>query len=455
MTKRFPSPSRRPAQRTTRLRILLAILVTLGMLGACRSRDREEQPATPQASAATAELAAAPQTDPAAVPAEPLNAPTPAPTATTAPQRGIITLWHSWSQADGDALALILEDFNRLYPEVQVETLFVAYNDLLQSYAQAVAEGSGPDLVLAPNWWLSDLTMLGAVQRLDDRVSAQHLDTLWPAAVDNLRMEGALYGLPVHYEVVALYYNRSLLPADALPATLDELLAYAQQQPANGIGVYANPFHLAWGFPAFGGAIFDGGGRAILDQTDGAARFLAWLAAVNALNGSYVDTDYGMLLDRFKKGEFAFFVDGPWALSELSAVLGDSLGVMPLPPGPAAPAQPWLYADAIYVNPNASPEQASLALLLAEHITGPTSGATLALLAGRLSANRNADTSADARLSGFAQQAAAAQAMPHGPHMDAFWRYGGDMIFKALTGAEDLNAIVLETATLINETTGR
>ncbi len=45
--------------------------------------------------------------------------------------------------------------------------------------------------------------------------------------------------------------------------------------------------------------------------------------------------------------------------------------------------------------------------------------------------------------------------MPHGPHMDAFWRYGGDMILKALTGAEDLDAIVLESATMINETTGR
>ncbi len=45
--------------------------------------------------------------------------------------RGVVSLWHSWSQTDGDALARILEDFNQMYPEVQVETLFVAYNDLL------------------------------------------------------------------------------------------------------------------------------------------------------------------------------------------------------------------------------------------------------------------------------------------------------------------------------------
>ncbi len=300
------------------------------------------------------------------------------------------------------------------------------------------------------------MTTLGAVQPLDDRLPAEHLAALWPAAVDNLRVGGSLYGLPTTYELVALYYNKTLLPGGSLPASLDDLLAQAQQQPSAGIGLYANPFHVAWGFSAFGAGIFDAVGHAVLDQGDGAARFLTWLAAVNATEGSYVDSDYGMLLDRFKKGEFAFFVDGPWALPELAGVLGDSLGVAPLPPGPAGSAQPWLYADAVYVNPQASPAQQELALLLAEQLTGPAAGTILTQTAGRLPANRAAAIDgADALLAGFAQQANTAQAMPHGPHMDAFWRYGGDMIFKALTGAQETQSIVVETAALINETTGQ
>ena len=58
-----------------------------------------------------------------------------------------------------------------------------------------------------------------------------------------------------------------------------------------------------------------------------------------------------MLLDRFTKGEFAYFVDGPWAAAQLSAALGDDLMVIPLPAGPAGPAQPWLYSDGVFVNP--------------------------------------------------------------------------------------------------------
>jgi len=426
------------------------LILVLTLPTACRDRNRSDPPAD-QPTAPLSTSAPEPQALVPPVVAEPTSTLLPSPT----PATGTITLWHSWAQADGDALAQILEAFAGHNPGIQVDTLFVAYDDLLQSYAQAVSDGSGPDLVLAPNWWLSDLTTLGAVQRLDALVPPERLVSLWPAAVDNLRVDGVLYGLPVSYELVALYYNQDLIPSDGLPASLDDLLAAARNQPSSGIGIYANPFHLAWGFPAFGGAIFDGNGRAILDQSNGAASFLTWLASVDALDSSYVDSDYGMLLDRFRKREYAFFVDGPWALSDLSAALGASLGVIPIPPGPAGPSQPWLYADAVYLNPATSPAQQSLALLLAEHLTSPESGSTLASVASRLPSNRSASLEQASDLAGFAQQAASAQFLPHGPQMDAFWRYGGDMVFKVLAGSQAPDAIVRETAALINETTGR
>ena len=439
----------------------LTLILVLSLLTACRDRDGSDPqrlksllPFTSQNTPAPAAESHTPQTTPeqsSDVAVDPAPTPLPSPT----PPAGTITLWHSWSQADGDALALILEAFAHRYPGIQVNTLFVAYDDLLQSYAQAVSDGSGPDLVFAPNWWLSDLTTLGVVQRLDALVPAERLTSLWPAAVDNLRVDGMLYGLPLTVELVALYYNQDLVPSGALPATLDDLLAAAREQPANGIGIYANPFHLAWGFPAFGGAIFDAGGRAILDQNSGAASFLSWLASVDSLDGSYVDSDYGMLLDRYKKREFAFLVDGPWALSDLSAALGPSLGVAPIPPGPSGPSQPWLYADAVYLNPAASPTQHSLALLLAEHLTSPESGSTLVSVAAKLPASRNVLFDSAPGLAGFAEQAATAQAMPHGPQVDAFWRYGGDMVFRVLAGADAPDAIVRETTALINETPGR
>jgi len=117
---------------------------------------------------------------------------------TVVPPTGRITLWHSWAQSDGDALDTILRDFRERYPTVTVETLFVAKNDLLQSYAQAVIDGSGPDVVLAPNWWLDELNTLGVVAPLTDPNFAATEAAVSPAAADNLRIGDTLYGMPTN-----------------------------------------------------------------------------------------------------------------------------------------------------------------------------------------------------------------------------------------------------------------
>ncbi len=384
---------------------------------------------------------------------ETLPSATPPPSPT--PPSGTLTLWHSWAQRDGDALEAILRDFRDRYPALQVETLFVAQDDLLQSYAQAVADGNGPDIVLAPNWWLHDLHSLGVVAPMDAAPLVSVAENVFPAAADNLRIGGRPYGLPTTYETVALYYNRALAPQGAPPPSLGELAAQASADPQQGIGIYANPFHIAWGFPAFGARLFDEAGRAILDQSQGTADFLQWLDTVDGFEGSYVDADYGMLLDRFKRGEFAYFIDGPWALPELSEALGGDLAVAPIPAGPAGAARPWLYADAAYVNPTLSPPQTELAALFLAHLASSSSANSLATLARRLPAGTSADLGPDPLLNGFAAQAAYADGMAHGPTMDAFWRYGGDMILRAVTGVEDVQTIVAETAALTNESSGQ
>ena len=157
----------------------------------------------------------------------------------------------------------------------------------------------------------------GVLQPLDDLISVEEQASYWPAALGNFAWQGRLYGLPTNYELVSVFVNRSLADPAAMPPTLDGWLAQAQQSPALGIGLYNNLYHLAWGLPAYGARLFDDSGMVVIDQSGDAASYLAWLRTLSETPGSYVDPDYGMLLDRFKKGEFAYFVDGPWAIEEL------------------------------------------------------------------------------------------------------------------------------------------
>ena len=384
----------------------------------------------------------------------PAPAPTQAPTPTPEISSGTVTLWHSWARQDGDALAQILENFAAANPNITVQTLFVAYNDLPQAYADAVAAGGGPDLILAPAWWLRELVEANALLSLSDRLAAGESEQWMAAALDNLSIDGALYGLPTNYELVGLYYNRALVEEAALPATTDDLLALAAANPTQGAGLYLNFYHLYWGIPAYGGELFDAEGRVVLDKTPGTAQFLDWLLRLSQTPGTFVDSDYAMLLDRFKKGEFAFFVDGPWSGAELRQAIGDNLGLAPLPAGPSGPAQPWLSGDGVFLNPAVDATQQPLALRLARHIASGESGTILAQTAGRLPAHKKAAIS-DPLLRNFVVQAETALSEPHRAQMSQVWGYAGDMLVKVIDGGMLPDVAVAETAALLNDALGQ
>ena len=368
---------------------------------------------------------------------------------------GTVKLWHSWAGKDGDALTAIVERFHKTSPNIQVETEFLDYGDLAQVYTEAVKSGDGPDLILAPNWWIRELAAAKVLLPLDNQVSAQERGQFIPASIDNLVWEGVLYGLPTDYELVALYFNRRLLDKNNLPTTVDSLVQLAEKSPLQGAGIYASFYHLAWGIAAYGGELFDENGRVVLEQTPGTASFLAWLKEAEGTPGIFVSLDYGMLMDRFKKEEYALFIDGPWSIGELRQRFGEDLGVTTLPTGRSGPARPWLSADGVFLNPTTTIEQQELALTFARHLTNAESASTVARIAGRLPAHKDADLSGDPLLAGFAEQAGTAVSQPHYAELDEVWGYANDMIAQVLRGSATPEEAVLEASTLINEANGK
>ena len=368
---------------------------------------------------------------------------------------GTIKLWHSWAGKDGDALAAIVKRFHQSNPNIQVETTFVDYGELAQVYTESVTDGHGPDLILAPNWWIQELAASNAVLPIENKISAQERMQYYPATIENLALDGSLYGLPTDYELVALYFNRRLLDEVNLPSSVDELIELAQESPSKGAGIYASFYHLTWGIVAHGGKLFDEDGRVVLEKSEGAADFLAWLQRAESIPGIFVSLDYGMLMDRFKKEEYALFVDGPWSIGELRQRFGDDLGVATLPGGHSGPARPWLSADGVFLNPATTIEQQDIALTFARHLTNAKSASTLARIAGRLPAHKDADLNGDALLAGFAEQAGSAVSQPHHPELDEVWGYANDMITQVLRGLKTPEEAVLEASTLINEANGK
>lgn len=444
--------------RTVQVRVLLCVLscvLTIALAVACRSNDTPTpSPTVPQqrSEEASADSAGEPDAQPEV--AVTTNEEDVSPGIGSLPLVGTVVLWHSWSGNDADALGETLARTQIDHPDLTVETLFVAYGDLEQSYIEAVQAGGGPDLLLAPNWWLPNLVKSQSVAALNEWVSADQLGRYWPASVANLSSGENTFGIPVTIELVSLYYNRSLIAIENLPATTDEMLDLIRNDAAPGIGLYNSLYHLYWGIPAFGGQLLDANGKAVLDRGSGTADYLSWLIQLNESPQVFIDSDYGMLVDRFKKGEYAFFVDGPWSMHELRSALGDELQVALLPSGPVAAAGPWLTSEGFFINPSGPNANQHLAAGVALEMSDAESGLKFLEIAQRLPAARGVQSS-DLLIRGFLQQAETAEAMPTRPEIYQALGYGGDLFVKVLNGVADPREAAIETAALINEANGR
>ena len=122
---------------------------------------------------------------------------------------GQIMLWHSWQGAEAQALQKMLDEFRQLHPEVGIAIDFYPASEIEEAYRVQVEAGLGPDMLVAPADWVARLNEAEAIQEISDL--EVDLDRYLSAAIDTLRTEEKLYGLPLSLNTSILYYNKQLL----------------------------------------------------------------------------------------------------------------------------------------------------------------------------------------------------------------------------------------------------
>ena len=131
------------------------------------------------------------------------------------------------------------------------------------------------------------------------------------------------------------------------------------------IGMNYGCYHMFGFYSAFGGNIFDSSWKVVADQGTGvtdAFTYLNDLYQISKKNGWALNDTDG--LAPFSEGKLAAIMNGNWAMGDYRKALGDKLGVVPLPAGPAGPAAPMLGVDGYYFNPNSTNQEATLEVAL-------------------------------------------------------------------------------------------
>ncbi len=145
---------------------------------------------------------------------------------------------YNYTNEQKDGVDKMIADFNGIYPNIEIEVVFVQSTEIHTKIQADLAAGITPDIVqvvfdaldfAVNNYGIQDLNNL-----VDKAELEEHLAGFEPAALEVPKVDDKLVGLPYVFSTPVLFYNVALfeeagLDPDAPPTTWEEVEEYALQ----------------------------------------------------------------------------------------------------------------------------------------------------------------------------------------------------------------------------------
>lgn len=365
-----------------------------------------------------------------------------------------------WVNDEEQQLDAYDEIFARFTDEYGIEVEVTPYSMLDQTDGLSLdgPSGQGPDLFFQPHDRMGDIHLQGLAAELEFTEEQQEkLSGYNQEALNAFSYEGIQYGIPAVVETYALFYNKSLVPE--APQTMDELMTIARDltdDSGSQYGFIMEALNLYFVYPFLtseGGYIFAQDEEGNYDATDiglnnegavaGAETIQAWFEEGLIPQGADADVINGLFMD----GSVGMVVNGPWAIPDYEAALGDDLGIATLPEvdgevlNSFSGNKGWLvsfYTDNKY-----------WATELALFATNAESSATYYEVAGELPGHTAVEID-DEFMSAIFEQTQHAHPMPNIPEMSKVWEPVGDAL-TFISQGEDPQEVLDEAVEFIKE----
>jgi arabinogalactan oligomer/maltooligosaccharide transport system substrate-binding protein len=344
---------------------------------------------------------------------------------------GTVTIWHSYGMdgAESHALDQVIAYALASNPDLVITATYVPFRDIFALYESAVITGGGPDLLLGTNDVLGQEARLGVISNLDDYLQGRLTD-VYTIAIEGMKMNGELFGVPESAKAVALFYNQSTV--DIPPATTDHLLELVQQGKklviTNGVagGAY---FNFGF-FGAYGGELLDESGRCIAKE-GGVSHAMQFLVDLKNAGATIITDTYEQGYVPFCSGQIDMLIDGPWNLMGYQDCLEDALGLVVLPSGPEGLAAPMNGIDGFFVNPNT--DHFTTTVELALFMTNKVSAQIFTEVGGHVPVRKDV-LPPDPLVQTFSLASAQGWPRYQGPEIGNYWGPFGDMMTWVLAG---------------------
>lgn len=347
--------------------------------------------------------------------------------ARTEPHGETITLWHTFHDKEQTALATIVQAWNVDHRD-QIRAVAMPHDGFTPALEKAIRSGRGPDLFIWAHDKVGEWVAGGLVSPLSDLVDSPTRGLYFPNCLDALSVHGKLYGLPLSFETLILYYNKALVPH--APVNTEELIRIGQGLTDRSAGKFGlvyergNFYHHAMWLHGFGGRIFDERGNFDVTSPE-MKRSLEFARDLASVHGLIPDTvTWASQMELFNSGRAAMMVSGPWAYGGVDPKIDLGMTILPFITESQKWAAPFLGVKGVYVNAHSPRRRA--AATAAEFLTSAYGSATMNIIAGSVPANRkayeNGIVAADRLTAAFKEQVLYAVPMPSSPAMKHVWK---------------------------------
>jgi arabinogalactan oligomer/maltooligosaccharide transport system substrate-binding protein len=355
---------------------------------------------------------------------------------------GTITIWHGWQGSYLAEKQAIFDAYHKLHPKVTIT--LVHQDQVVDKSIAAINAGSGPDIIAWADDSLGKLAQSHIVIPLDDYISKSFVDSTYnKAAAQGVEFNGHVWGVPEAVEAVTIMYNKSLVSADQLPKTTNDMLTfeqnYEQQHPGNYGIVWPteDAYYNAGWFYGAGTFYVHEDGKVGLNTPQGISA-ATFVSSFRSLLPSQIDG--GVASSLFKEGKAAAIIDGPWAYADYATSTNNNVGFATLPVVNSSntAAQPFVGVKSLWVTKLS--KNAALDADLMKFYTNAENQIAMAKANGEIPANLAADNDSSvkslASVGGFAQQATLGTALPNTPYMSALWKPVADALTAIWNGSQ-------------------
>ena len=257
------------------------------------------------------------------------------------PQKDIeIDIWYTYEGIQ--VIAEAVEKYELEHPDININLIEQPSSGWLDKFISVAQTGDAPDIFLGKGAWFGELAELEYIRSLTNFLSPTDEAKYLPSAINSLSYMNELWGLPLWYDSILLFYNKDVFDQNSQPYPQEnwtdiEFVEAAVNMTDRSVN---QEYGLVWGtlspymWPAFQsgfghGPLYQNSSIIVNDTASrNAMEFIYNLKYVERCV-SYDDTSHSAT-QAFITNKGAMLIYGGWYIPSLNEI-GTNYGVQILP----------------------------------------------------------------------------------------------------------------------------